>query len=159
MAMSIICTIRGIPQIYYGTEIAMSSSSDHGELRKDFPGGWPNDEKDAFTGNGLNETELEAQSYLKKLLNWRKGNLAIAKGDLVHYPVKDNVYVYFRNYQKNLVMVIVNNSERAKTVYPNQYNEIIKGRTKGVNIINDRLHYLLREINISGKSTMILEIH
>ena len=159
MAMSIICTIRGIPQIYYGTEIAMSSSSDHGELRKDFPGGWPDDEKDAFTGNGLNETELEAQSYLKRLLNWRKGNLAIAKGDLVHYPVKDNVYVYFRNYQKNLVMVIVNNSERAKTVYPNQYNEIIKGRTKGVNIINDRLHYLLREINISGKSTMILEIH
>ena len=159
MAMSIICTIRGIPQIYYGTEIAMSSSSDHGELRKDFPGGWPDDEKDAFTGNGLNETELEAQSYLKRLLNWRKGNLAIAKGDLVHYPVEDNVYVYFRNYQKNLVMVIVNNSERAKTVYPNQYNEIIKGRTKGVNIINDRLHYLLREINISGKSTMILEIH
>ena len=159
MAMSIICTIRGIPQIYYGTEIAMSSTGDHGKLRKDFPGGWPDDEKDAFSGNGLNETELEAQSYLKRLLNWRKGNLAVAKGSLVHYPVKDNVYVYFRNYQKNLVMVIVNNSERTKTVYPNDYNEIIKGRTKGVNIINDRLHYLLRDINVPGKSTMILEIH
>ena len=159
MAMSIICTIRGIPQIYYGTEIAMSSTGDHGKLRKDFPGGWPEDEKDAFSGNGLNETELEAQSYLKRLLNWRKGNLAVAKGSLVHYPVKDNVYVYFRNYQKDLVMVIVNNSERTKTVYPNDYNEIIKGRTKGVNIINDRLHYLLRDINVPGKSTMILEIH
>ena len=56
-------------------------------------------------------------------------------------------------------MVIVNNSERTKTVYPYEYNEMIKGSTKGVNIINDRLHYLLREINISGKSTMILEIH
>jgi len=159
MAMSIICTIRGIPQIYYGTEIAMASTDDHGELRKDFPGGWPNDDKNAFTGHGLNERELDAQNYLKKLLNWRKNNLAIAKGDLIHYPVQDGIYVYFRRYENEMVMVIINNNDRAKTVYPDHFNETIKGRTKGVNIINDRLHYLSREINISGKSTLVLEIH
>lgn len=159
MAMSIICTIRGIPQIYYGTEIAMASTDDHGELRKDFPGGWPNDDKNAFTGNGLDERELDAQNYLKKLLNWRKNNLAIAKGDLIHYPVQDGIYVYFRRYENEMVMVIINNNDRAKTVYPDHFNETIKGRTKGVNIINDRLHYLSREINISGKSTLVLEIH
>ena len=159
MAMSIICTIRGIPQIYYGTEIAMASTDDHGELRKDFPGGWPNDDKNAFTGHGLNERELDAQNYLKKLLNWRKNNLAIAKGDLIHYPVQDGIYVYFRRYENDMVMVIINNNDRAKTVYPDHFNETIKGRTKGVNIINDRLHYLSREINIPGKSTLVLEIH
>ena len=159
MAMSIICTIRGIPQIYYGTEIAMASTDDHGELRKDFPGGWPNDDKNAFTGNGLDERELDAQNYLKKLLNWRKNNLAIAKGDLIHYPVQEGIYVYFRRYENDMVMVIINNNDRAKTVYPDHFNETIKGRTKGVNIINDRLHYLSREINIPGKSTLVLEIH
>ena len=159
MAMSIICTIRGIPQIYYGTEIAMASTDDHGELRKDFPGGWPNDDKNAFTGHGLNERELDAQNYLKKLLNWRKNNLAIAKGDLIHYPVQDGIYVYFRRYENDMVMVIINNNDRAKTIYPDHFNETIKGRTKGVNIINDRLHYLSREINIPGKSTLVLEIH
>ena len=159
MAMSIICTIRGIPQIYYGTEIAMASTDDHGELRKDFPGGWPNDDKNAFTGHGLNERELDAQNYLKKLLNWRKNNLAIAKGDLIHYPVQDGIYIYFRRYENDMVMVIINNNDRAKTVYPDHFNETIKGRTKGVNIINDRLHYLSREINIPGKSTLVLEIH
>ena len=159
MAMSIICTIRGIPQIYYGTEIAMASTADHGELRKDFPGGWPNDDKNAFTGHGLNERELDAQNYLKKLLNWRKNNLAIAKGDLIHYPVQDGIYVYFRRYENDMVMVIINNNDRAKTIYPDHFNETIKGRTKGVNIINDRLHYLSREINIPGKSTLVLEIH
>jgi len=159
MAMSIICTIRGIPQIYYGTEIAMASTDDHGELRKDFPGGWPNDDKNAFTGHGLNERELDAQNYLKKLLNWRKNNLAIAKGDLIHYPVQDGIYVYFRRYEDDMVMVIINNNDRAKTIYPDHFNETIKGRTKGVNIINDRLHYLSREINIPGKSTLVLEIH
>ena len=159
MAMSIICTIRGIPQIYYGTEIAMASTDDHGELRKDFPGGWPNDDKNAFTGNGLDERELDAQNYLKKLLNWRKNNLAIAKGDLIHYPVQEGIYVYFRRYENDMVMVIINNNDRAKTVYPDHFNETIKGRTKGVNIMNDRLHYLSREINIPGKSTLVLEIH
>ena len=159
MAMSIICTIRGIPQIYYGTEIAMASTGDHGELRKDFPGGWPNDDKNAFTGNGLDERELDAQNYLKKLLNWRKNNLAIAKGDLIHYPVQEGIYVYFRRYENDMVMVIINNNDRAKTVYPDHFNETIKGRTKGVNIMNDRLHYLSRDINIPGKSTLVLEIH
>ncbi len=159
MAMSIIFTIRGIPQIYYGTEIAMASTGDHGELRKDFPGGWPNDDKNAFTGNGLDERELDAQNYLKKLLNWRKNNLAIAKGDLIHYPVQEGIYVYFRRYENDMVMVIINNNDRAKTVYPDHFNETIKGRTKGVNIMNDRLHYLSRDINIPGKSTLVLEIH
>ena len=159
MAMSIICTIRGIPQIYYGTEIAMTSTGDHGELRKDFPGGWADDQKNAFTGNGLDQIELESQDFLKKLLNWRKNNLAVAKGDLIHYPVQDGVYIYFRRYKDDMVMVIINNNDRTSTVYPDHFNETIKGMTKGINIMNDKIHYLSRDINIPGRSTMVMEIH
>jgi glycosidase len=159
MAMSIICTIRGIPQIYYGTEIAMTSTNNHGELRKDFPGGWADDDKNAFTGNGLDQKELEAQDFLKKLLNWRKNNLAVAKGDLIHYPVQDGVYIYFRRYEDDMVMVIINSNNRTSTIYPDHFNEMIKGMTKGINIMNDKIHYLSRDIDILGKSAIVLEIH
>ena len=159
MAMSIICTIRGIPQIYYGTEIAMTSTGDHGELRRDFPGGWPNDEVNAFSGNGLDEKGFDAQNFLKRLLNWRKKNVAVAMGDLVHYPVEDGIYVYFRRYEKEMVMVIINNNDTPKTIYPDHFNETIKGRTKGINVMNDRVHYLSRDIDIPGKSAMVLEIY
>ena len=159
MAMTIICTIRGIPQVYYGTEIAMASTGDHGELRRDFPGGWPGDEVNAFTGNGLNEKEFDAQNFLKRLLNWRKHNLAVSMGDLVHYPVEDGIYVYFRRYEKEMVMVIINNNDRPKTIYPDHFNETIKGRTKGVNIMNDRVYYLSRNLDIPGKTAIVFEIH
>ena len=159
MAMTIISTIRGIPQIYYGTEIAMPSRDDHGELRKDFPGGWIGDEVNAFTGHGLDVKEFEAQNFLKTLLNWRKKNLAVTKGDLIHYPVEDGVYVYFRRHEEEMVMVIINNNDRHKTVYTDHFNETIRDRTKGVNIMKDRVHYLSRNIDIPGKSAMVLEIH
>ena len=79
MAMTFISTVRGIPQIYYGTEIAMTSTEDHGQLRKDFPGGWPNDRFNAFVDTGLKSNQLEAKRFLKKLLNWRKNNAAIKR--------------------------------------------------------------------------------
>ena len=148
-----------ISQVYYGTEIAMASTGDHGELRRDFPGGWPGDEVNAFTGNGLNEKEFDAQNFLKRLLNWRKHNLAVSMGDLVHYPVEDGIYVYFRRYEKEMVMVIINNNDRPKTIYPDHFNETIKGRTKGVNIMNDRVYYLSRNLDIPGKTAIVFEIH
>tara|TARA_B100001113_G_scaffold323572_1_gene294670 strand:- start:85 stop:564 length:480 start_codon:yes stop_codon:yes gene_type:complete len=159
MAMSIIFTIRGIPQIYYGTEIAMTSTGDHGELRKDFPGGWQNDWVDAFTGNDLTEKEYEAQNFMKKILNWRKRSSAVALGDMVHYPVQDGIYVYFRRYESELLMVAINNTNRIQTVYPDHFIETIKDKTKGINILNDRVHYLSRDLNVQSKTALILELY
>jgi glycosidase len=130
MAMTIINTVRGIPQIYYGTEIAMSSTGDHGALRKDFPGGWPGDKVNAFTGISLNNKELEAQNFIRKLLNWRKENIAITMGNMIHYPVKNGIYVYFRSYNEALVMVIINNNKRSKRIDPNRFNEVIAEKNK-----------------------------
>ncbi|MEM6768556.1 MAG: alpha-amylase family glycosyl hydrolase, partial [Bacteroidota bacterium] len=72
-AIVYVATMRGIPQYYYGTEILMSGSGDHGIVRSDFPGGWDGDKVNAFTGEGLTKKQKEAQAMFKKLLNWRKG--------------------------------------------------------------------------------------
>lgn len=158
MAMTIINTVRGIPQIYYGTEIAMSSTGDHGALRKDFPGGWPGDKVNAFTGRSLNKKELEAQNFIRKLLNWRKENIAITMGNMIHYPVENGIYVYFRSYNEALVMVIINNNKRSKTIDPDRFNEVIAEKKQGISILDNKVYDLTTKINLPGKGALILEI-
>ena len=158
MAMTIINTVRGIPQIYYGTEIAMSSTGDHGALRKDFPGGWPGDKANAFTGRSLNKKELEAQNFIRKLLNWRKENIAITMGNMIHYPVENGIYVYFRSYNEALVMVIINNNKRSKTIDPDRFNEVIAEKKQGISILDNKVYDLTTKINLPGKGALILEI-
>ena len=158
MAMSFILTTRGIPQIYYGTEIAMKSTGDHGELRKDFPGGWQSDKVDAFSGKGLKSEERDAQKFLRRLLNWRKTSSAIGKGKLLHYPVKDGLYVYFRSYEDDLVMVIMNNNQSSKNIDLKRFSEILLKRDRAINIINNRAYKLSKPMRVPGKTAMILDI-
>ena len=159
MAMSFILTVRGIPQIYYGTEIAMESTGDHGALRKDFPGGWSDDKANAFNGNSLKNQQIEAQKFLKKLLNWRKSNSAVIKGSMIHYPVLDGIYVYFRTYKNDLVMVIMNNNKRSKKIDTKRFHEILLHKNKGIKISDNKSYDLSEIIDIPGKSTIILDIY
>ncbi|MDZ7774874.1 MAG: alpha-amylase family glycosyl hydrolase [Bacteroidales bacterium] len=71
MGMVYMATMRGIPQIQYGTELLFSNEKhhDHGQIREDFPGGWENDEANAFTGQNLDPQKAEAQEFLKTLLD------------------------------------------------------------------------------------------
>ena len=156
--MSIILTTRGIPQIYYGTEIIMKSTGDHGELRKDFPGGWGGDEANAFTGKLLNKDQVEAQRFLKTLLNWRKNSLAITKGRLVHYPPKDGAYVYFRTYGDELAMVLVNNNQEPKNIDIKRFYETLGKRKRAKSVINSLDYDLRKNISMKGKTALILEV-
>ena len=158
MAMTFISTVRGIPQIYYGTEIAMTSTEDHGQLRKDFPGGWANDRVNAFVDTGLKSNQLEAKRFLKKLLNWRKNNAAIINGKMIHYPVRDGVYIYFREYKNDLVMVAMNNNERKMRIDPQRFYEVIKDRKSGKDIFNDKIYKLSKKVTIPAKTVTVLEI-
>ena len=159
MAMSFILTTRGIPQIYYGAEIAMTSTRDHGELRKDFPGGWAGDKIDAFNGIRLSGEQREAQNFMRDLLNWRKSSLAIGKGSLVHYPVKNGVYVYFRLYENDLVMVMMNNNKRSIRIDPGHFNEVLAEKNQGISVLDNRVYDLTTKINLPGKTALILEIN
>ena len=159
MAMSFILTTRGIPQIYYGAEIAMTSTRDHGELRKDFPGGWAGDKIDAFNGIRLSGEQREAQNFMRDLLNWRKSSSAIGKGSLVHYPVKNGVYVYFRLYENDLVMVMMNNNKRSIRIDPGHFNEVLAEKNQGISVLDNRVFDLTSKINLPGKTALILQIN
>ena len=158
MALSIILTTRGIPCIFYGTEIAMSSTENHGELRKDFPGGWENDSKNVFYDFGLNAIESEAKNFMKTLLNWRKSSDAIGKGKLIHFPVTDGLYVYFRNYKEDIVMVAVNNLDQREDLDPELYKDVIGGKKKAIEIFDERAYSLRKKISIHPKTANIFQI-
>ena len=125
MAMKYILTTRGIPQVYYGTEILMTGPSDHGSLRADFPGGWSTDKINAFDGQGLKPQQKSAQGFIKKLLNWRKESFPITKGEFIHFHPSDGVYVYFRKYDDELVMVLMNNNNKTKNISTDRFFEIL----------------------------------
>ena len=159
MAMAFILTTRGIPQIYYGTELAMKSSSDHGDIRSDFPGGWEGDKSNAFESKGLKKWQLDAQDYLKKLLKWRVKSEAITKGRLIHYKPSDGLYTYFRLYNDKVVMVVVNNNKNGKELDLRRFSDVLKGKGRGVGVIDSKEYKIDKKISIRGKSTLVIDIY
>jgi neopullulanase len=108
-------TMRGIPQLYYGTEILMKNMKNpsDAEVRYDFPGGWPGDPVNKFTAAGRTEKENEAFNYISKLANFRKNSSAITSGKTMQFVAKRGEYVYFRYDSRQTIMVITNTGKNA----------------------------------------------
>lgn len=160
MAMTLLATMRGIPQLYYGSEIGMSGDKDKGDadIRQDFPGGWKSDTNNAFVDAGRNDQQKEYFNFTSKLFSWRKTNEAVHSGKMTHYIPEDNVYVYFRYNDKKTVMVIINNKNEAKTIKTDRFKENIQNATTGKDIITDKTINLNSEITIEGKSSLVIEL-
>jgi glycosidase len=110
-------TLRGIPSLYYGTEILMSATDGHGLIREDFPGGWPGDRVNKFDRRGRSPEENEAWDLIATLAEMRRNTPALYQGKLTHYVPKDGVYVYFRYDEHDCFLVAINTSS-AKQVQP-----------------------------------------
>jgi glycosidase len=161
MALSFILTTRGIPQFYYGTEIVMEGDKNRGDgyIREDFPGGWQGDIMNAFTGQNLTSTSKEANTFTKKLLNWRKGKEVIHNGRLKHFIPENGLYVYFRYNSKESVMVILNNSDKdTRKITKDRYLEAMNGFTSGVEVITGNEIKNLTSFKITPKTAMIIEL-
>jgi len=161
MAMAILATMRGIPCIYYGTEILMEGNKEdgHGTIREDFPGGWPGDERNCFETSGRTTLENEAYEYIRKLYTWRKNRDEIHSGEFKHYIPKDDVYVYFRYTAQKSVMVAVNKNEHEmKALDHKKFEESLDGYTFGRNVITGELINYLDAITIPPKSAVIIEL-
>lgn len=154
-------TMRGIPQVYYGTEILMKNpgTEDHGIIRSDFPGGWQGDQVNAFTGKGLSDQQKAAQQFCKKLLNWRKGNTTIYQGKLLHFAPKQGIYVYFRHYQGKKVMVVLSKNKKNVDLELDRFKEILAGAIKGKEIISGKEVMLKNKLNVPAQSPMIIEVY
>jgi glycosidase len=160
MAVSLIATVRGIPQVYYGSEIGMAGSKNvgDGDIRRDFPGGWNGDTNNAFTKSGRTEEQQKFFDFTSKIFNWRKSKSVIHFGKTTHYVPENNVYVYFRYNEKESVMVIMNNSVEKQKMNINHFKESIKNNTSGKDVLTDKSFDLKNDIEIEGKSVLILEL-
>ena len=159
-AIAFFLTIRGIPQLYYGTEILMKHPEDggHGMIRSDFPGGWKGDKTNAFTGKGLSKQELAAKKYVTQLLQWRKTATAVHNGKLKHFIPKDGIYVYFRYNDAKKIMVIFNKNEKITQLGLARFAEMFEGETTGKDVITSKIYPLKDSIEVAAKSAIILEL-
>jgi glycosidase len=158
-SVAILLTTRGIPQIYYGTEIMMGGQKNKGDgdIRHDFPGGWPGDAKNAFTAEGRNSTENEAFEFMKTMLNYRKNNPVLQHGKMIQFIPRDDVYVYFRMDDQKTIMVILNNSSENKKPGFDRFDECLHGKRIGKDVISGE-ELNLDNLNLKPYQTLVLEI-
>lgn len=156
-AMIFLLTTRGIPQIYYGTEILMTGDKGKGDgdLRKDFPGGWQGDTRNCFVENGRTEQENGAFEFTRQLLNWRKGNQVIGKGSLKHYSIQNGVYVYQREFNGKSVVVIMNGTDDSKELDLTPYQEILP-RENAFDVLTGKNVDLSKKLRLDGRENLIL---
>jgi len=160
LALAFIMTTRGIPQLYYGTEIAMNQGANgsHGLLRADFPGGWEGDEVSVKENRGLSKQQMIALDYCRQLINWRNTSAAVHQGKLKHYLPKDGIYTYFRYTSDETLMVVINKNDKPTTLDLDRFQESLGGFTVGTNVLTQESIDLGKSIELSPKTPLILQL-
>jgi len=160
MAMVFYATMRGIPQIYYGTEIQMShpGTDSHGAIRAEFPGGWEDHDSNAITGEGLSDEQRAAQELTRNLLQWRRQAGVIHSGKLMQYTPIGNVYAYFRYDEDDTVMVIFNLGQDDIRVDAARFVERLQDATTASNLLSGETINIDGFIELAPRSVLLLEI-
>lgn len=158
-AMAILLTVKRIPQLYYGTEILMNGTKEKtdGYVRKDFPGGFPGDDHNAFTAGGRTPEENDMFTWLSRLLHWRQGNDVITKGSQTQFIPYNGVYVIARQYNGKNVMTVVNGTGRTTVFAVRRYAEVIGHNTEAKDVLTDRTVSLTDDTQLEPRKVMILE--
>lgn len=158
-ALSWLLTCRGIPQMYYGDELATTgtTSPNDGYVRLDFPGGWKNDPVNKFTIEGRTQTDQEIFQHLATLANFRKSSSALTTGKLMQYLPDDGLYVYFRYDKEQTIMVAMNTAKVDKKVSIDNYKERTGGFTKYKNVITKETG-TLADFNIGSYKTVVYQL-
>ncbi len=161
LILSLIATVRGIPQVYYGSEIGMAGfkSKGDGDIRRNFPGGWPGDTQNAFDPKTQTADQNEYFEFTRKLFNWRKTQPIVHFGKTTQYIPEDNVYVYFRKSDEGTIMVMLNNNLSDKSVKTSRFSEHLSGFSHGIEALNRNRVSLSGNVAIPAKSALILELN
>ena len=156
-AMVFLLTTRGIPQIYYGTEILMTGDKGKGDgdLRHDFPGGWQSDSTNYFKQEGRTDLQNEAFNFTRKLLHWRKNNEVISKGTLKHYSISHGTYIYQRAYNGKSIVVILNGTNNPQELDLTPYKEILPN-AQSTDFLSGRTIKLEKKLNLNAREILIL---
>ncbi|UVW29598.1 glycoside hydrolase family 13 protein [Massilia sp. H6] len=164
MAIAYLLTTRGVPQLYYGTELLMTSPlvRADGPTRQDFPGGWRGDRVDAVSGAGLDAKQKQAQAYVRKLLNWRKTQALVHSGKLMHFAPEDGTYVYFRydgtGQGAKRLMVAINKNRKPVSLDTARFAEILPRGASGTDVVSGETYALGRTLAMPARSVLVLEV-
>lgn len=160
MALAYVLTMPRVPQLYYGTDVLMTSPTqrDDGATRRDYPGGWPGDTVNGFTGKGLTAQQREAQQWLRTLLNWRRTAAAVHRGRLLHYAPDRGTYTWFRLDGEHKVMVVINKAKEPVLLEMARFHEALQGNEKAVDVFTSKPVILGPQLSVPPRSTTILSL-
>ncbi len=159
-ALTLLLTLRGIPQLYYGNEVAMAANKSKGDgaLRENFPGGWQGDSNDAFSAEGRTPRQNHYFNFTRNLLQWRKTAEAVHYGKLIHFHVRNGVYVYARKFNDKVVTVLLNGTNDTVSVELEPYMEVLP-ENSAENIINHRNVTLEKSLLMKPKEVIVLDFN
>lgn len=158
-ALALLLTVNRIPQLYYGTEVLMNGTKEvtDGNVRKDFPGGFPGDAHNAFTAEGRTKAENAMFNWLSRLLHWRKGNDVITKGSQTQFIPYQGVYVIARQYNGKTVLTILNGKSTAATMKVKRYAEVIGSNARVKDVLTNRYYDLSKDLELRPRQVLVLE--
>ena len=158
-ALALLLTVNRTPQLYYGTEVLMNGTKHitDGNVRKDFPGGFPGDTKNCFTREGRTQAENAMFDWLSRLLHWRQGNDVIIKGKQTQFIPFNGIYVIARQYQGKTVLTILNGNRKQVDMQLDRYAEVIGNTTAAKDVITGRTVKLDKKLSLKSRQTLILE--
>ena len=158
-ALALLLTVNRTPQLYYGTEVLMNGTKHvtDGNVRKDFPGGFPGDTKNCFTREGRTQAENAMFDWLSRLLHWRQGNDVIIKGKQTQFIPFKGIYVIARQYQGKTVMTILNGNRKQADMQLDRYAEVIGNATAAKDVITGRTVKLDKKLSLKSRQALIIE--
>jgi glycosidase len=158
-ALALLLTINRIPQLYYGTEVLMNGTKEvtDGNVRKDFPGGFPGDKHNCFTAAGRTKAENEMFNWESRLLHWRQGNEVISKGTQTQFIPYNGVYVIARQYQGKTVLTILNGKRSANELNVARYAEVIKDHKTAKDVITGATIDLTKNVPLTQREALVIE--
>ena len=160
MGLTWLLTTRGIPSMYYGTEILMKNFKDpsDAEVRRDFPGGFPGDAQNKFTAAGRTEAENDAFNFVRTLANYRKTHPTLSSGKLMQYLPENGQYVYFRYDAAGTVMVASNTTDKPASLPTARFSERLSGFSKARNVLTGETLSDIKTLQLPAKTALVLEL-
>ena len=157
-ALALLLTVNRIPQLYYGTEVLMNGTKEvtDGNVRKDFPGGFPGDSHNCFTKEGRTKAEQAMFTWLSRLLHWRQGNEVITKGKQIQFIPFNGIYVIARQYKGKTALTILNGTSKPATLDVTRYAEVIGNAKQVKDILTGRNYDLSANFDLKPRQTLVL---
>lgn len=158
LLLTLLLTLRGIPQLYYGDEIGMAANRSKGDgaMRENFPGGFSNATHNAFTPEGRTSQEQEYFQFTRQLLHWRKGNSALSFGKLTQFAPQNGVYVYARSASDHHVVVIMNGTTKERELSLEHYAEVFP-KNSAFDVFSQQQISWNKTLHLEPRGIMILD--